>query len=80
MSKIDFDLYQVKPKNRSNVMFCSLSLLKRLHLVRRAEEKREKLLSLEADYRRCAETFHARPGALVRAFFLNFLQSQESQD
>ena len=32
MSKIDFDLYQVKPKNRSNVMFCSLSLLKRLHL------------------------------------------------
>ena len=32
MSKIDFDLYQVKPKNRSNVMFFSLSLLKRLHL------------------------------------------------
>ena len=32
MSKIDFDLYQVKPKNRSNVIFCSLSLLKRLHL------------------------------------------------
>ena len=51
-----------------------LRLLKRLHLVRRAEEKREKLLSLEADYRRCAETFHARPGALARAFFLNFLQ------
>ena len=42
--------------------------------MRRAEEKREKLLSLETDYRRCAETFHARPGALVRAFFLNFLQ------
>ena len=32
MNKIDFDLYQVKPKNRSNVMFCSLSLLKRLNL------------------------------------------------
>ncbi len=52
----------------------ALRLLARLHLLRRPEEKREKLRAYMEDYARYAQMLHGRGGMLVRAFLFNFLQ------
>ena len=51
-----------------------LRFLARLHLLRRPEQKREKLRIYMEDYVRYAQMLHGRSGMLLRAFLFNFLQ------
>lgn len=51
-----------------------LRLGQKLHLVKTAEKRREKLLEMEADYRASAGVVHRHMPAMLGAALLNFLQ------
>jgi len=51
-----------------------LHVAQRLHLVKTAEKRREKLLEMEADYRASAGVIHRHKRAMAQAFLYNVLQ------
>lgn len=51
-----------------------LHIAQKLHLVKTAEKRREKLLEMEEDYRASAGVVHMHKRAMARAFLFNVLQ------